>query len=60
MTQGRQPLYAACYIYKEMTNKLGLIDVANEFRFRGDERSLVFGHFSQNDLHFKILLLKLQ
>ena len=37
-------------IWKEMTGKLSLIDVDNEFCFSSDERSHLFGHFCQNDL----------
>ena len=42
-------------IYKEMTDKLSLIDVAaNEFCFGSDERSSVLSHFCQNNLRFKV------
>ena len=39
-------------IYKEITDKLGLIDAAtNKFCFGSDERSRLFS--GQNDLRFK-------
>ena len=39
-------------IYKEITDKLGLIDAAtNKFYFGSDERSRLFS--GQNDLRFK-------
>ena len=40
-------------IYKEMTDKLSLIDGgANEFCFGIDECSRLFSHFCQNELPF--------
>ena len=37
-------------IYKEMSDKFSLTDVANEFCFANDERSQLFGHFCQNEM----------
>ena len=55
MTHGRFDHCMLLAIYKEMTDKLSLIDVAgNEFCFGSDERSHLFGYFYQNDLHFKV------
>ena len=54
MTQGRLNHCMLLVIYKEMTDKLSLIDIAgNEFYFGNDERSHLFGHFCQNNLRFK-------
>ena len=50
MTQGILNHCMLLAIYKEMTDKLSLINVAaNEFCFDSDERSRLFGHFCQND-----------
>ena len=42
-------------IYKEMTDKLSLIDVAaSEFCFGKDDGSNLLGHIFHNDLGFKV------
>ena len=42
-------------IYKEMTDKLSLIDVAaGEFCFGKDDGSNLLGHIFHNDLGFKV------
>ena len=55
MMQGRLNHCMLLAIYKEMTDKSSLTDVAvNEFCFGSAERSYLFGHFCQNDLRVKV------
>ena len=55
MTQVRPNHYILLAIYKELRNKLNLIDVAtNEFCFGSTERSRLFGEFCQNVLGVKV------
>ena len=53
MTQGKLSYCMLLAIYKEMMDRLSLIDVAtNEFCFGGDEASWLFRHFCKNYLRF--------
>ena len=55
MTQGRLNHCMLLAIYKEMMDKLSMIDVAgNGFCYGSDERFHIFCHFCQNDLRFKV------
>ena len=55
ITQGRPNHCMLLAIYKEMMDKLSLIDVAaNQFCFVIDKRSCLLGHFCHNDLRFKV------
>ena len=48
MTQGRLNHCTLLPIYKEMTEKLSLIDVASEFCLGSDEHSHLFSRFCQD------------
>ena len=53
MTQGKLSYCMLLAIYKEMMDRLSLIDVAtNEFCFGGDKASWLFRHFCKNYLCF--------
>ena len=55
MAQGRLNHCLLLAIYKEMTDKLSLNDVAvYEFCFGSDERCRLFRQFCQNDIRFKV------